>query len=310
MPDRLKHVDSRDLFVELTYRQRLGVKRSLSDFSEETLLEALKMKGALFPKAVYGSDNRYDAPRDDTDPYWRSQQSVAILTKGHKPGAEGSLSLPVSRFEDVFPPCPGEAGPRWSRQPVMRSDIGTAFLVSPDCLVTTGHQVDVIGSFEDVYAVFDYNVHTLPAKWGPFVADAASVYKVKGGGARGPKGEDWAILELERPASRYIPPRSQKKVEIGQPVTMIGHPRGLPAKVAPNAKILSTSDATFAADLDAYRGNSGSPVFNQHHEVVGMLIAEHLDVKVGPVGNFTCASFTVCELCFGEVCVRIAKLPI
>ena len=51
---------------------------------------------------------------------------------------------------------------------------------------------------------------------------------------------------------------------------MMGYPRGLPIKYADDAVLLGVSDSYFSATLDAFMGNSGSPVFGvESQEVEG-----------------------------------------
>ena len=55
---------------------------------------------------------------------------------------------------------------------------------------------------------------------------------------------------------------------------MIGHPSGLPQKIAGGARVRDNSPSShFVANTDSYGGNSGSPIFNEAtHEVEGILV--------------------------------------
>ncbi len=54
---------------------------------------------------------------------------------------------------------------------------------------------------------------------------------------------------------------------------VIGHPSGLPTKVADGAQVCTQKGTHFSANLDTYGGNSGSAVFNaKTNEVVGILV--------------------------------------
>ena len=94
--------------------------------------------------------------------------------------------------------------------------------------------------------------------------------------------EDWAILKLDK----EVEGREPLKINFGHEVTsgqgafaaddvyMLGHPFGLPLKYTRDAVVIEQSSASkyFTANLDAFRANSGSPVFLlKTHEVVGML---------------------------------------
>ena len=93
---------------------------------------------------------------------------------------------------------------------------------------------------------------------------------------------DYAVIELDRPVTNYVPVkmRTNNKITYGNAVFMIGHPMGLPMKITDGAKAMDLnllpakslktrliqkrlSQDFFTANLDSYAGNSGSPVFNQ-----------------------------------------------
>jgi hypothetical protein len=64
------------------------------------------------------------------------------------------------------------------------------------------------------------------------------------------------------------------KIDDRTPIVVIGHPSGLPTKIAGGAKVRDNSnDIFFSANLDTFGGNSGSAVFNEKSgEVVGILV--------------------------------------
>jgi hypothetical protein len=90
-----------------------------------------------------------------------------------------------------------------------------------------------------------------------------------------PKGNksSWALVQLDREVQgQEVAPLSKKDTSRAQPVYVIGHPRGLPLKYAAGARVRGLKEALFAADLDIYMGNGGSPVFNADtHDVVGIV---------------------------------------
>ncbi len=62
---------------------------------------------------------------------------------------------------------------------------------------------------------------------------------------------------------------------LGSKHFMIGHPFGTPKKMADQGIVLlnQSTKSTFVTNLDASEGNSGSPVFNDKNEVVGILVS-------------------------------------
>lgn len=95
---------------------------------------------------------------------------------------------------------------------------------------------------------------------------------------------------------------------------MIGHPMGLPLKVASGARVRRVdSSKRFVANLDAYRANSGSPVLSWDEDlglrVEGILVSGERDFKLAETGE-GCQISRVCpdEECLGETVVNIAAV--
>jgi len=101
--------------------------------------------------------------------------------------------------------------------------------------------------------------------------------------------------------------RRDGKIAGNQPVHIIGHPVGLPAKYAAGAQVRDNSSAAyFVANLDSFGGNSGSPVFNaETHFVEGVLVRGDTDF----VPHGQCSVALVCPTggCRGEDCTRTTE---
>ncbi|MDD5627517.1 MAG: serine protease, partial [Elusimicrobia bacterium] len=89
-------------------------------------------------------------------------------------------------------------------------------------------------------------------------------------------GADWALVKLDRPAAGHKPLALNKAGTPANktPLFVIGHPAGLPTKVAGGATVRDASpEGYFVANLDTYGGNSGSAVFNAYTGLVeGILV--------------------------------------
>ena len=86
---------------------------------------------------------------------------------------------------------------------------------------------------------------------------------------------DYAVIELDRDVEDREPLklRTSGKPSVGDEIVVIGHPTGLPTKIADGASIRSVNDVYFDANLDTYGGNSGSAVFNASTGIVeGILV--------------------------------------
>jgi hypothetical protein len=96
-------------------------------------------------------------------------------------------------------------------------------------------------------------------------------------------------------------------------VRILGHPCGLPIKYAPGGAVRGNNAKTFfRADLDAFGGNSGSPVFGDDWTVEGLLISGAPDFVADP--ECKCQRSLVIPVRDGttdppgEDCVRVTEL--
>ncbi len=96
---------------------------------------------------------------------------------------------------------------------------------------------------------------------------------------------DYCVVRVDRaitaPNAEPLDIRRSGSVSVGTPIGVIGHPAGLPMKVAfgPTTAVRSVGpNGYFVANLDTYGGNSGSPVFNATTGLVeGILVRGETD---------------------------------
>ena len=123
-------------------------------------------------------------------------------------------------------------------------------------------------------------------------------------------GADWALVRLDRKVVGHAPLKLDLSgsIEKGAPVVVIGHPAGLPTKIAGGAAVRDASNpGFFVANLDTYGGNSGSAVFNELSGlVVGILVRGEEDY----VMKGDCRVSNVCanDACRGEDVTKIANV--
>jgi V8-like Glu-specific endopeptidase len=176
-------------------------------------------------------------------------------------------SFSLQNFGEV---CPGE---RYANQPALGECSG--FLVGPRTLVTAGHcapQMQNIG----YQWVFNYGLDQGGALYVPFApADTYTATRVLQS-LEQEDGLDYAVLELDRDVAGVTPLKFRRRgsVRFGTPLVVIGHPSGLPTKIAGGGRVLSNRDPiVFSANLDTFSGNSGGPVINARTgEVEGVLV--------------------------------------
>lgn len=152
----------------------------------------------------------------------------------------------------------------------------SGFLVGEDLLVTAGHCIADEKDCAKYAWVFDYRLKFKGDK--AKTVDHDSVYECKEIIERKLPSfgkDDYALIKLSRRVVGKKPLEYRKKGKITKktPLVVIGHPTGLPTKIADGAKVRSLKGKYFKANLDTYGGNSGSAVFNtQTGKVEGILV--------------------------------------
>ncbi len=176
---------------------------------------------------------------------------------------------------------------------------GTAFLVAKDLVLTAAHCVCQPDSNEidlkklrESYFLFDFATHpdgSCVAEFGK-----TSVYRFKEVIARRfvsaklSTSQDWALLRLRTPTKDREPLtiNFNWQTKVGQQIFMLGHPLGLPMKFTGMAEVGQTGGERaleIGTTLDAFKGNSGSPIFTydgQELIVAAMLVRGQKDFKV------------------------------
>lgn len=273
---------------------------------------ALTATAATSDKVVYGEDNRLDIFEVTNPMHLKLAKATAALVKsysvedmrdGQSKLSGGSLNV-----------CSDE---KFDGQ--MTAAFCSGFLVdhnSKQYFVTAGHCIDSQRSCEGIKFVFDYTVtkagqttHKVPT---------SSVYSCKKLVDRvlsRSNSNDYAVVELDREVTGRdaLSFRTSGKVNNGEEILVIGHPSGLPSKVADGAFVRNNSNSIyFASNLDTFGGNSGSAVFNgRTGEVEGILVRGHNDYtyRTGPDGN-RCKAPEYCSMdgCRGEDVTRTTAI--
>jgi len=188
----------------------------------------------------------------------------------------------------------------------------TGFLVAPNVVLTASHNLpNGVNSLLRLRFVFGFEM----VKNKPVLTfgddDVYEGVDIIDRG-RTNSGGDWALVRLDRPVTDRDPLPYRKTGKIGDKdeVYVVGHPFGVPQKLAGNAPLTDNNPKdAFYARLDAFRGNSGSPVFNaKTNEVEGILIGGPLDMLSVDDKN-TCVVVHTCDgKCPGELIVRITEV--
>lgn len=234
-------------------------------------------------KVIYGTDDRHDV-FEETDPArvtWAASTCALVDQTQLTDLGDGTFSLRLSGFRYFeLLPCEGEP---FRNQPA--AAYCTGFVVGPDLIATAGH---CYGDADLANARFVFGFQMLDANTPKSTFDASEVYAGVEVVAHQLEGDyDYAVVRVDRPitapGAEILPLRSAGTVPSGTKVGIIGHPLGLPAKIAFGDATMVRSGGNpgyFVANLDSFGGNSGSPVFNAETGVVeGILVRGEQDIE-------------------------------
>lgn len=238
-------------------------------------------------KVVYGEDNRIE-----THEASKAEQKLAHSTAGMintiktiKVGDK--VMLPPYTIQKDMNLCADE---KFADQP--SAVVCSGFLVGPDLLVTAGHCIQTQADCQEVSWVFDYKEDAKRQRTDVLVP-AKNVYRCKQlieGKLESTTTfkKDYALVRLDRVVTGRTPlkVRTTGKVKTNTDIVVIGHPSGLPQKVAGGAKVLENSPANyFKTNLDTFGGNSGSAVFDaKTGSVEGILVRGAQDYQEDATG--------------------------
>jgi V8-like Glu-specific endopeptidase len=248
---------------------------------------------------IYGEDNRKDVfESTDSALVELSKSTAAMISSERLKSINGDVVISAQTLESRGI-CAKE---RFSKQISAANCSG--FLVAPNILVTAGHCIKSEYDCATYKWVFDFKVDH--SDQGEVQVPKTSIYSCKKIISRSldqMSKDDYAVIELDKKVldRRPLAFRKSGKISKGTPLAVIGHPTGLPTKIADGAKVRSLSTKFFVANLDTYGGNSGSAVFNtQTSEVEGILVRGENDYV--PDSQLGCQVSNVCanESCRGE----------
>ncbi|OQC06606.1 MAG: Trypsin [Candidatus Hydrogenedentes bacterium ADurb.Bin101] len=217
------------------------------------------------PKVIYGNDDRIDVYAE-TNPdklTWAASTCALIYTSRLTENTDGSytLSAPAAYLRYGLPPCDGEP---FGNQPT--APYCSGFMVGPDLIVTAGHCYNST-SFSNTRFVFGF--HMLDAATPRLTFAKEQVYRgIEIVSSQSTGSFDHCVVRVDRPiqapGAQAFKIRRDGSIAPGEFVGVLGHPSGLPLKIAFGNTYVRNSVETgfFVANLDTYGGNSGSPVIN------------------------------------------------
>lgn len=256
-------------------------------------------------RVIYGEDNRKEIHQVDS--YWqkKADSTVALFFSSDVEDLKnGRYKLKGDNYGSSQNLCMDEP---------YREQMSGAFcsgsLVAPNIIMTAGHCVRTDSGcgrtkfiFGFGYKVIGQDLSTVPALE-VYSCKKLIVSKLENAGA------DFALVELDRAVIGHdaLEVRREGEITVGQTLTVIGHPAGIPTKVADGARVRSLEKGFFVANLDTYGGNSGSAVINDQTGLVeGILVRGEKDF----VFSGGCYKSNVCadDSCSGEDVTNVAEV--
>lgn len=242
-------------------------------------LELALMVAAVTPTVIYGDDDRQDLEQVQSQRFRQLADGTVALFKAGAVVTDpdtNTAQLQTSKFGDAYNLCKDEP---FRDQPTGAFCSGS--LVGPDLVMTAGHCIKSEDDCKNTKFVFGFQMG----------ADGKAVTKLPAGEVYGcgkivsraleSAGVDYAVVKLDRAVDGHKPLKVNRSGKLAgeTPLVVIGHPAGLPVKVAGGAAVREvTENGFFTSNLDTYGGNSGSAVFNARTgEIEGILVRGDTD---------------------------------
>lgn len=177
----------------------------------------------------------------------------------------------------------------------------TGFLVAPDLVATAGHCVSP-GGCPSKAILFNYQLNE--KNEAPYSTQAENVFYCKEVLAREvSEQQDYALIRLDRAITNITPLVLANSIPaVGESLFTIGHPSGLPKKISAGATVLEIKNGFFKTNTDSYGGSSGSPLFNQNNQVIGILVRGEDDYISQPIPNDTTRTCKISRVCQDNEC--------
>ena len=221
--------------------------------------------------AIFNGDSRYEPRLEGT--YEVSERSRAVpafvRTSSISKLSNGDYQAkPWSISKQGF--CSDE---RFSEQAHLVNC--SASLIGEDLVLTAAHCIENLGlSCGNFKVIFDYAMgEQLDVIAKEKVYECAEVLYYEFDETM--RADDLAVVRLDRKVTDRDPIAvSTSLPEVGEQLSMIGYPLGLPQKADDDGQVSSVDhkNISFKHNLDTFSCNSGGPIFNSRGSQVGVLV--------------------------------------
>ena len=289
----------------ITKGMTMQVKVLIALFITATMTVSI---GASENKVIYGEDDRLDLYETTDSLHLDLARSTAAMINNSKISTTGDVTIISGSTLSSRGICKTA---KFAKQ--MTAANCSGFLVGEDLLVTAGHCIRTQSDCDSSRWVFDFAVEVNGESASK--VPTSSVYKCKSIISRdlnrGSKN-DFALLRLEKKVTDrpVLKVRTEGKVSDNTAIVVIGHPIGLPTKVAAGANIrTNTNSIYFNANLDTFGGNSGSAVFDANTGTVeGILVRGETDYIYDNAQGCRVPKQCTNSECRGEDVTRITNI--
>lgn len=218
--------------------------------------------------AIYADDDRHEVA-DYPDESWanRARHSVAgMLRLEHWNLCDEAPALreDAPTLEAYFDVCPSVP---FASQHIVSSC--SSVLVDDDLIALAEHCMPDEGDCEATLFAFGLYNDGNGALRTPSYDE---IYQCKRIVAR-PEPHDVIFVELDRPVSApYAPAEVAPELpQIDDPLKLVGFPSSVPMKIVDNCSVVNIVGNSIHHNCDAFRGNSGGPIFDEQGRVLGVL---------------------------------------
>lgn len=260
-------------------------------------------------KVIYGQDDRLDIYESKNLMYKTLSASTAAMISTNQiillPDGTSNIIGDTLEQDGI---C---SDARFAKQITAANCSG--FLVGENLLVTAGHCIETLSDCKSYSWVFGFgNTVSERSSFNVPETDIYTCTKIISRALDRTTLNDFALLQLDRSVVGRAPLkyRTSGKIANSAGLVVIGHPSGLPTKIADGASVRTNKDKYyFQGALDTFGGNSGSAVFDSKTGIVeGILVRGERDYEGDPIQN--CTRPKVCKVteCRGEDVTRITNI--